>query len=159
MNYCSGFNVNGLPCLNKTKGCFCKIHRKHTEECGVCYEPMVQTHIFECGHNICLSCMAGITASSQEFPLIKCPFCRNISMQHIESYFVTILNVHSIIEHLQEETKKVKVNEMLCYLFSHIWIFRSIVNIQEVLLDLFSKKHELIEPKYFKIMKKVFKIS
>ena len=158
MNFCSGFCVNGLPCLNHTKNKFCKIHDNNYEECGICYEPMVQSHTFECNHSVCKSCMARLTkATSLQAPVTRCPFCRNPCTNNIEMYLTTILNIYSIIERLEEpQENSDNINNMLVYIFQQSWILSSIDSIEEFLLDYYGKHFPYIEQKNFKLMRRVF---
>ena len=159
MKYCSGICVNGFPCLNTTTDNFCRVHKRDYEECGICYEPMVEVHTFECNHSVCKPCMARITKStSLQNPVTRCPFCRNPCFFNVEEFLITILTIHTIINrmHDNEYENAQELNEMLKYIFQNTWILSSMPNIEEFLLDYFGNHISLIEQKYFKLMRRVF---
>ena len=157
MPFCKGICKDGLPCLNLTKDNFCNVHNKNYEECGICYEPIVDPYTFECNHSVCKKCMVKITTSTtQENPLCKCPFCRNTCFKNVDHYLITIINIFNIIKILETETNNDQIQDMLDYIFKHYWIIKSMNCIHEFLLDYFASNIGYILPKYYKLMRRVF---
>jgi hypothetical protein len=71
---------NGCLCIHNTgklKIYSTKLDTKSDNEdiqCGICYEKRNKVQFIPCNHKLCIGCSNKII--TQQYPHIKCPFCR-----------------------------------------------------------------------------------
>ena len=76
---CNGITLSGLQCKKQIQNnCFCAVHRKNFEECGICLNerhPNIIVNL-ECGHKYCRDCIYRWVCEKSSKS--NCPMCRKI---------------------------------------------------------------------------------